>query len=253
MQEGCLRILVKHYAKNVIRRKLMRKGKNEKAKILFFDIETSNLAASMGFILSIGYKWAHENKVHLLRIDETKEYQKRKTDDAGLLKQFEDVYNEADVVVAHFGKYFDIPYLQTRRIIKNKIKMADVKLIDTWAICRKHMKFHSNRLDAVARALKCPYVKTTVDGEKWIDAMSGDKRALDYVVTHNKIDVLVLEWVFNKISAMLPSLPRLIWDRQRCGNCGGRMISDGPRVTQKNRHERWRCPKCGKCEKGRVL
>jgi len=231
----------------------MLKTKNENAKILFFDIESSNLSASMGFILSIGYKWAHEKKVHILRIDKTKEYKQKHTDDSGLLKQFEATYNEADIVVAHFGKYFDIPFLQTRRLIKNMVKMGDARLVDTWAICRKHLRFHSNRLDAIARALKCPYVKTTVNGEMWIDAMSGDKKALNYVVEHNKIDVLVLEWVFYKISAMLPSLPRLIWDRKKCGNCGGIMISDGPRANQKYRYERLRCKKCGHCEKGRKV
>lgn len=223
----------------------------KEAKILFIDIEATNLSASMGYLLSIGYKWAHEKKVTVLRIDDTKEWQKRKTDDRGLLRAFSPVYAEADLVVHHFGDYYDIPFLQTRRIIQGLVKMPDVTTVDTWRICRKHMKFHNNRLATIEKALNCPFSKTAVTGAHWINAMAGIKSGLNYVAEHNRLDVLVLEYVYNKIAAMLPSHPRVTPHKYSCKACGSlRTKGHGWKLCQSHWYQRILCMACGHTMKG---
>jgi len=225
---------------------------HSKLKVLFLDIEASNLSASMGYILCIGYKWAHEAKPHIIRIDETKEGRKHVTDDIGVLKEFSKVYEEADIVVHHFGQYYDIPFIQTRRLMKGLKPMPVTAQVDTWRIAKKRLKFHSNRLDAILSALKCPYAKTQLKGDMWIEAMAGNRKALDYVVDHCRQDVLALEWVYNHIKAVWDQHPRTVLskDDSKCPLCGGKGNSKGLRASAKHQYRRVVCVDCGHNWKG---
>lgn len=224
-------------------------------KTLFLDIEATNLAASMGYILCIGYKWAHEKKAHVIRIDQTKEGKLHKTDDTGVLREFEKIFNEADIVVHHFGQFYDIPFIQTRRMMKGLAPLPVVTQVDTWRIAKKRLKFHSNRLDAIISALKCPYKKTQLRGDLWIEAMAGDRKALDYVVEHCYYDVLSLEWVYNKIKPVWDQHPRIVLSKEEnvCHLCGGKAHSKGLRASQKHQYRRIVCTKCGFNWKGEKL
>jgi|SRR5579863_3662151 len=222
-----------------------------KPRVLLYDIEASNLSASMGYCLAIGYKWLDERKVTVLSLAD---YPGSKaTDDSRLIEAFRVIHDSADMVIFHFGEYYDQPFLNTRLIIHGKKPLAKVAIVDTWRIARKRMKFHSNRLDAIARSLGCPYQKTTLDGDKWIDASAGDRQALKYIVHHCKMDVLVLEWIYNKIKCMWDQHPA-IYGRDNCQSCGGsKMRSLGVRVTIKNTYRRLICERCGLAQKGEVV
>lgn len=224
------------------------------AKILFFDIEATNLSASMGYLLAIGYKWADEAKPRVLSIVD---YPGKKiTDDSNLLRAFETVYNKADIVVFHFGEFYDMAFLQTRRLIHKMKPLAKVQFVDTWRIAKKRLKFHSNRLDAILKSLGCPYKKTALDGNAWIDASAGDRKALKYIIHHCKMDVLVLEWVYNRIKAVWDQHPTLRYESSSnvCKVClKGKMVSNGIRPTQTKVYRRLSCNRCGFTEKGVVI
>lgn len=223
-------------------------------KILFVDIEASNLSASMGYILAIGYKWAHEKKPKVLSL--ATHPGKKTTDDKELLKAFEPIFKEADIVVHHFGQYYDIPFLQTRRLIHGMKPLPVVQQVDTWRIAKKRLKFHSNRLDAILKSLGCPYKKTALDGNAWIDASAGDRKALKYVVHHCELDVLVLEWVYNHIKSVWDQHPTTNYTGKgnTCKVClKGRMMSNGIRPTQKKVYRRLSCSQCGFTEKGEIV
>lgn len=223
-------------------------------KILFLDIEASNLSASMGYVLAIGYKWAHEKTAKVLTLDQYPG--KKPTDDKKLLQAFEQTFNQADIVVHHFGQYYDIPFLQTRRLIHKLKPMPLVQQVDTWRIAKKRLKFHSNRLDAILKSLGCPYQKTGLDGNIWIDASAGDRKALKYIAHHCKMDVLVLEWVYNHIKAVWDQHPTMVNQKDliHCSVCiKGRMISNGIRPTKSKIYRRLSCKNCGFTDKGKVL
>lgn len=228
--------------------------KPKQPKILFIDIEASNLSASMGYILAIGYKWAHEKKTHVMSLAD---YPGSKTtDDRNLLKAFAPVFREADIVVHHFGDYYDIPFIQTRRVIHGMKFLPKVQTVDTWRIAKKRLKFHSNRLDAILKALGCPYQKTALDGNMWIDASAGDRKALKYIVHHCKMDILVLEWVYNRIKAVWDQHPTTNYDAKSnaCPVCRkGKMLSNGIRPTQKSVYRRLSCDRCGFTAKGAIV
>ena len=56
------------------------------AKILFFDGEMSNLAGNFGYLICIGYKWAHEKKAHVISITDFPLHKKDCTNDKEILK-----------------------------------------------------------------------------------------------------------------------------------------------------------------------
>lgn len=222
-----------------------------KPKVLYIDIEASNLAASMGYILAIGYKWAHEKYPRVMSLADYPG--KKSTDDENLLKAFEPIYQQADLVVHHFGDYYDIPFLQTRRLIHNMKPLPKVSTVDTWRIAKKRLKFHSNRLDAILKALGCPYAKTPLDGNIWIDASAGDRNALKYVVQHCKMDILVLEWVYNHIKSVWDNHPA-IYGKEQCKSCGGKEFrSEGIRPTSERIYRRLVCKNCGATKKGALV
>jgi len=78
--------------------------KSKEPKILIFDIESTNLAANFGYILCVSYKWADKKEVHTIRIDRFPLFKKDPTNDREVVKAFGEVFNEADRVVAHYGK-----------------------------------------------------------------------------------------------------------------------------------------------------
>lgn len=223
--------------------------------ILYLDIEASDLSADIGHLLSIGYMWEGENKPTILSLIN---YPGSKpNDDRFLLKAFEPIFEKADLVVHHFGDYYDLPFIQTRRLINGLLKLSDVQTVDTWKIARKKLRLGSNRLERILDVLNCPYQKTPVRLSIWSDARIGDKKAFKYVEKHNEIDVLVLAWVYKRIRSMWPSHPALIctphMSLNKCIVCGGKAKRNGIWPTAKHHYQRIRCTNCGKSWKGECL
>lgn len=224
---------------------------NKEPRILFYDIEATNLSASMGYILCIGYKFLGDKKVTVMSLEQYPG--KKSTDDSELIKAFKKIHDGAEMVCFHFGEFYDQPFINTRLLMHKMKPLAKVALVDTWRIAKKRLKFHSNRLDAIAKALDCPYSKTSLDGRAWIDASAGDKRALKYVVHHCKQDVLVLEWCYNRLKVIWDQHPAL-YGKARCNSCGSKELkSEGIRATIKKVYRRLICKKCGLTTKGDVI
>lgn len=225
-------------------------SKYKGVKILFVDIEASDLKADIGHVLSIGYKWNYAKKAKVISLLDYPG--KKPNDDSKLLKAFEKIYNEADIVVHHFGDFYDIPFLQTRRLINKMLPMPHVQTVDTWKICRKKLKFGNNRLNRVLEALGCPYDKSPVKMSVWSDARVGIKRAFKYIIDHNYWDVLVLEWVYNRIKPVWNLHPRIAPRNAllTCPLCGGKSKSKGRIPCRERIYQRRICLSCGKTWKG---
>lgn len=218
-------------------------------KILIFDIESTNLAANFGYILCISYKWLGEKRVYTIRIDQFNRFKTDPTNDIEVVRAFGDVFNTADRVVAHYGKKFDKTFINTRRIMHGLSVLPSTKLIDTWRISKDHLRLNSNRLLTLISALGVQTQKTTLDGQIWIKAMSGDRKAIQYVVDHCVADVKALEEVFVKIRPLIAET-----ENPQLHTCDPRHLrSNGTRVLEKRTYRRLYCVKCGGWFKGDLL
>ena len=230
--------------------------------ILFWDIETTNLRATFGTILTIGWKWRGESAVHVRSIlDRPKGKGKghrghEMLDDRYVVEEFVKVFNTADVHVTWYGEGFDLRMLRSKLILYGLPPIAPISHIDLWKTARRKFNVHSNRLVVWQEFLGVEHEKTPLKFEEWMRAAQGDKEALKYIIEHNKNDVLVLEDVYERMRPWVeqaPSLALITGDEGTCPACGSdHMSRQGHRVANTQVYQRYQCQDCGHWSRSRT-
>lgn len=169
-----------------------------KEKIGFYDIESSNLTASFGIVLS--YCILSEDGELIKRVITPEELRSGEFDKE-LLKDFCIKVRQFDRIVGWYSGKFDAPFLRTRCIYHGLDfpLFKEIKHTDAYLISKYKLKMHSNRLEAVANFFNIPAKGHRLTPEVWLKCLSGNTEALDFVLTHNIEDVETLRNVFNKI------------------------------------------------------
>ena len=165
----------------------------------FFDIETTNLEASIGMILCACIKALDGYTDTMVSGASDGGYM----DDHKIVVQLRDCLECYDYVVTYYGTGFDIPYLNTRLIVHGERPINRLRHVDLYYTAKFQLKLHSNRLDVVAETLFGKSEKTRVLGPVWTRAAQGDPEAMEYIVKHCKIDVEVLERVFHQLRGFI--------------------------------------------------
>lgn len=158
----------------------------------FLDIETSNLKANFGIMLS----WCIlDLDGKILFSDYLKKNDVKSGDeDKRLLQSCINAMKMYDRLVTHYGIKFDIPFLRTRALIQ-KLKFPERGSIyhtDVWRWARNSLCLHSNRQDVIAESLQGKTIKTRISHPAWRNAMMGNEKAAHLVLDHNKKDVIEL-------------------------------------------------------------
>lgn len=174
-------------------------------KIGFFDIEASNLEANFGIMLSYCIKTGGKDEI--LHSVITKKDLSRKLD-YEVVKRCVDDLGKYDRIVTFYGKRFDFPFTRTRAVVLGIPFFNYGELIheDLYFNVRYKFKLHSNRLENACRVLVGQTDKTHIDPAHWLKALQGDKKALDYILDHNKKDVIDLEKLYHKINQFTPKI-----------------------------------------------
>lgn len=221
------------------------------SKILVWDIETAmSLKADIGWVLCIGYKWLGEKEAHVIRIDDTPEFKKDRTNDKAVLKKFFEQLTKADMWVTWNGKRFDTRFLNGRHLLQGLPPLPNTHHWDGLLVSREAFAFTSNRLANIQEQVGCEDTKSALSKRMWQLAIAGDKKALDYVADHCKRDVLVTESVYLKLRSVGTKSPNqciLTENPDACPRCGtaGKLIKNGTRAAAKKRHTRYQCTACG--------
>jgi uncharacterized protein YprB with RNaseH-like and TPR domain len=213
-------------------------------KILFFDLESCGvnaLKSDLGFVVMVGYKWAHENdaKIDVIHYRDLKRF-----DDKELLTRFSKRFVKADICVAHFGSVFDRRFIQGRLLINKLPPIPPTRMRDTCMIARSVANFSSNRLKHLAKILNLKNQKLDNNWPTaWFKVMTGDMDALRGMTIYCKGDVLCLEELYNALLAFDNAHPRIYVDRSVCGKCGSRVIYRGTAFVNNNQYRRYQCVK----------
>jgi uncharacterized protein YprB with RNaseH-like and TPR domain len=216
-----------------------------KRKRLFFDIETSpniGLFFEAGYKKNIGYdsiikeraiicicyKWEDDKEVHSLQWD-------AKQSDKKMLEQFVKVANSADEMVGHNGDRFDLTWIRTRCLFHHIQMFPNYTTIDTLKISRSKFRFNSNKLDYIAKFLGVGK-KIKTDFNLWKDILlNKDKIAMAKMIKYCKMDVIVLEKVYNQLRNHIAAKTHfgVIFgqDRGSCSECGSDDLSISNRRT----------------------
>lgn len=171
----------------------------KKERIGILDIETTGLEPRYSFMLTYCIKVKGSNHVYKGRIS-PKDITSRKYDKI-LIKQCINDIKKFDLIIGYYSSRFDIPYLRTRAVGYN-IPFPLYKELnhkDLYFLVRSKFKFASRRLGVVCDFFDIPSKNHPMKPAIWRDALSGRKRAIDYVLRHNIEDVKATEELYNKI------------------------------------------------------
>lgn len=254
----------------------MRKSKvdnyHDGPKILIFDIESSPVMTYIWslrqkyipiemitenlFILCWAAKWAHKKAILKSKLPDFKDaYKKDKRDDRKLLEGLWELLDEADIVVAHNAKGFDVPMVNGRFLFHGMQPPSPYKVIDTLQVVRREFRLTSNKLDYVSEYLGFGH-KIKTDFELWLGCMSGNKKAWNTMMGYNVKDVALLEKVYLKVRAWdtrHPNFGLYVDDLEpMCLACGSKnLIKKGTEKTLTQKYRRLKCKDCGHNNRGR--
>jgi len=179
----------------------LKEGPRLPERIGFLDIETSNLNANFGVILCWSIKPLGKRVISDVLSPRDFRNGKEFYIDKRIVKTLIQEMSNYDRLVTHYGSKFDIPMIRTRALICGVEFPPYGSIIhnDTYYMAKGRLKLNSYRLDVVAQSLFGKSDKTHLSGNIWVAAGRGNRKALKYILEHNKIDVMELEKIWMKL------------------------------------------------------
>ena len=166
----------------------------------FLDIEASNLHATFGYIFSYCIKQLDDKLI--ARIITPADIRTGRFD-KNLIKNFIEDSKEFDRMIVYWGKdrRYDVPFLRTRAVFweHDFPTYRELFVTDVYDIVKAKLRLHRNKLQTACDFFDIPSKGHRLKPEIWQTAMAGDKKALDYILEHNKEDVYSLESLWKKL------------------------------------------------------
>lgn len=213
------------------------------AKILIYDIETSDLNADWGTLLCVGYKWVGDKSPTILSI---LDYPGEDfLDDSNLVKAFHEVISQADMVITYFGKGFDQPWMTAKYLQIRLPWLANVPHIDLFFTAKSNLKVSRKSLDNLVTFFDLGK-KYNVSRDDWKHAKIGDVHGIKEVMRHCFVDVNLTEKLYMLLRPGIRLHPRINgW--LPCRVCGSEKLQRRGYATYvtKNPRIRVQCTKCG--------
>jgi len=172
------------------------KEQQKKPKVGYIDIETSNLDANYGIIIT-----------YCILNDETDEIIENTIDlndlkngdfDKYLCKQLIKDTLKFDILKGYWSTGFDIPFIRSR-CLKWNLDFPIYKTInhkDIYYMVKRLLKLNKNSLEAATKFLGISG-KNHIQGDIWMQALMCDgelqEKALKRILDHNKKDVRILK------------------------------------------------------------
>lgn len=199
-------------------------------------------------MLCYSYAW-NDGKVKVKALPDFPTYQKDKTDDKALVQSLWELFNEADIIVAHNGKAFDIKYTNGRFVSHGLVPPERYQVVDTLLVARANFKFNSNKLDDLGNLLHLGRKAETGGFELWLGCLDGNKQAWKKMRKYNKQDVVLLREVYHRLKGWMkghPNLAVINGEHRVCPACGGsNVIKKGPGIIGTVIYQRYKCRECG--------
>jgi uncharacterized Zn finger protein len=238
-------------------------------RILIFDIETTPMKSwhwrvydenispkqiiEFSRVLCFAAKWLGNDSL----VFESTKGKTGPRADREVCKSLWGLFDEAEIVVAHNGKAFDVDTMRARFAYFKMPPPSPFKIFDTLRLGRGMFRFPSNKLDAIARYLKIGRKVEHEGFDLWLKCMAGNADAWKRMETYNIGDVLLLEEVYTRLRCWSNTHPNvaLLHDEgeMRCVCCGAAALKELTKAsyTAASVFPSYRCRKCGKVMRGR--
>lgn len=190
------------------------------SKILILDIETApNVAYVWGaWKQNIGHnQWRERSHImsyaaKWLDSEDIMYEDNRKDNDRRIVKQLYDLLHEADVVVAHNGKRFDIPVIIGRGVVHGFTPPSPFYTVDTFQVARKELRLSGNSLKVLCDELGLPQKeehKKFPGFELWLECLKGNAEAWEEMREYNIQDIISLEALYLRLRPYMKNHPNV--------------------------------------------
>lgn len=195
------------------------------------------------YILCVSFMWVG-GKVQNYALPDFKGYSKNKEDDRALILKVWELLDEADIVVGHNVKKFDLKKINARFIYHRLPPPSPYKVFDTLEAARKVMANNSNRLDDLGRDYELGRKLPHTGFHLWQGCMRGDKKSWKLMVKYCNQDVL-LDYKFYKLIRPWTTHPNMNADTSNanCPACGSKNLK--PQGVRGG-YQRYCCGDCGR-------
>jgi uncharacterized protein YprB with RNaseH-like and TPR domain len=164
------------------------------------DIESSNLKASFGIVLSYCIK-EMDGPIdeYVIKPSQLKDG----SFDRELLKKFYHDAGKFHRLVVYWGKdrRHDVPFLRTRAM-KQGVDFPlykEILVVDLYDWVKNKMSLHSSRLATACEELGIEAKGHKLSGDIWLKALSGDAASLNWILEHNREDVRSTEALYKRL------------------------------------------------------
>lgn len=241
---------------------LSRKCDINKPRILLLDVETAPMEVyTWGLykqeispynvikdwsMLSWAAKWLFEPEMYSLVVTPEEAIHRN---DGSIIGTLWNMVDEADVIIAHNMDRFDRRRINARFIQNGLNPPLPYQMIDTLKIAKKQFAFSSRKLDYINNLFSLRK-KDDTTFQLWIDCVHGDEKALEYMETYNRSDVLALEELYVLVRPWMTSHPNfgvfVESDDSLCPTCGCNNLEwKGHYTTPSGKYKSFRCKECG--------
>jgi len=238
---------------------------NKKVKILHIDIETAPMQCYTWslfkpmiaidnivhdwYVLCWAAKWDNEPDVYFDALWLNKGYKKDMRNDRDIVSTIWGMLNEADIVVGHNGKRFDVAKLNAKFFEFGFGPPKPFKVVDTLSVARANFKLSSNKLDYISK-LRAFGSKLDTNFRLWLDVMAGDKKQCARMLEYNIHDVELLEDVYHDMLPWITNHPNVVLYSDTivpaCAKCGSEDLKkDGTTKLAAGIYQQYKCKSCG--------
>lgn len=196
-------------------------------------------------LASIAWKWLGDKETHVEALcDYDYKYQFPKINDKKLVRKAWELMNEADMVVGHNAKSFDVKKLQARFLTYGFPPPAPFHVIDTKLMAKSIAAFDSNKLNEIGRQVGLGEKEETGGFPLWVKCQENDPQAWKKMKVYNRRDVDLLEEVYLHLRPWIKNHPTVAHG-EACPKCGGKELHKrGIVAVGGSLYQSFRC-KCG--------
>jgi len=237
-------------------------------QILIFDIETMPLEVYVWglylqrinhdniikdwYIVTWSAKWLFDEEI---KSDGLTPEEALAGDDSRICRGIWNLFESADIVIAHNAVRFDIRRLNARWMLNGLKPPSPYMVIDTLQKSRTMAAHASHRLDYLGK-LMLQKGKIETNFKLWKRCKEGDQEALTEMEIYNREDTALLEEVYLEIRPWMKSHPNtglfMDGDMPVCPTCGhDKLIPIDPYFTSVGMYPGYRCAECGAISRGR--
>ena len=243
-------------------------------KILYLDLEISPMLSYnyeayesnalkilvSPMIVSFAWQWEGDKKVYSMCVADYPGYKPGilKLDDKAIAKDLYDIMKDAQLIIGHNIRRFDLPMARARFLIHELSPIGGWQTVDTLTDFKRQFKFPKNNLDYLSE-LTGGEGKTYLKHSDLIwKCLEGDKKEWDLMKTYNKRDVSITRDLYMKTRGWYTNHPNLSFytrDERECPVCHSQKVQSrgNQKYFRQGIRQRYQCRDCGKWFYGQMI